>query len=145
MDEIRSKLSKGEVSAPRALNQLWTFVEDNSVYPKRTGSARPLVDAGNAGAARDMLRLRSNRWRVPLASRLELPGGFSIHAGVRIDGDDREGREQLCPKDRSGERACRACREPALELLGQSVQRARVDARLKRRTLRAAQAPPARS
>ena len=29
-----------------------------------------------------MLRLRSNRWRVPLASRLELPGGLSIHAGV---------------------------------------------------------------
>jgi len=25
----------------------------------------------------------------------ELPGGFSIHAGVRIEGDDREGREQL--------------------------------------------------
>ena len=25
----------------------------------------------------------------------ELPGGFSIHAGVRIEGDDREGREPL--------------------------------------------------
>jgi len=35
------------------------------------------------------------RPRLVPAPGSELPGGFSIHAGVRIEGDDREGREQL--------------------------------------------------
>jgi len=35
------------------------------------------------------------RPRLVPTSGSELPGGFSIHAGVRIEGDDREGREQL--------------------------------------------------
>jgi hypothetical protein len=35
------------------------------------------------------------RPRLVSTSDSELPGGFSIHAGVRIEGDDREGREQL--------------------------------------------------
>jgi hypothetical protein len=36
-----------------------------------------------------------SRPRLVPAPGSELPGGFSIHAGVRIEGDDREGREQL--------------------------------------------------
>ena len=33
--------------------------------------------------------------QVRLSPGSELPGGFSIHAGVRIEGDGRGGREQL--------------------------------------------------
>ncbi len=58
----------------------------------------------------------SSRPRLVPTSGWELPGELSIHAGVRIEGDDREGCAQLClarPLERK--RACRVCREPRLD------------------------------
>jgi hypothetical protein len=70
-------------------------------YLKREGYLDPTE--GDAPEALDRWWIRATqeppvlptRPRLVPASGSELPGGFSIHAGVRIEGDDREGREQL--------------------------------------------------
>jgi len=70
-------------------------------FLKREGYLDPTE--GDAPEALDRWWMRATREppvlparpRLVSTSDSELPGGFSIHAGVRIEGDDREGREQL--------------------------------------------------
>ena len=57
IEEIRSKLSKGEVSAPRALNQLWTFVEDELRLSKENGLFRQTITLDDEEQLADVVRV----------------------------------------------------------------------------------------
>jgi hypothetical protein len=57
IEEIRSKLSKGEVSAPRALNQLWTFVEDELRLSKENGLFRQTIMLDDEEQLADVVRV----------------------------------------------------------------------------------------
>lgn len=57
IEEIRRKLSKGEVSAPRALNQLWTFVEDELRLSKENGLFRQTITIDDEEQLADVVRV----------------------------------------------------------------------------------------
>lgn len=57
IDGVRSKLSKGEVSAPRALNQLWTFVEDELRLSKENGLFRQTITIDGEEQLADIVRV----------------------------------------------------------------------------------------
>ena len=98
----------------RVFARLERFLEREGYLDPTEGDAPEELDRWWMRATQEPPVLPTRPRLVP-TSESELPGGFSIHEGVRIEGDDREGREQLCPKDRSSERACRARREPGLD------------------------------
>ncbi len=57
IDEVRKKLSKGEISAPRALNQLWSFVEDELRLCKENGLFRQTIPLDGEEQLADVVRV----------------------------------------------------------------------------------------
>jgi hypothetical protein len=74
--------------------QLERFLKREGYLDPTDGDAPEALDRWWMRATQEPPVLPSRPRLVP-APGSELPGGFSIHAGVRIEGDDREGREQL--------------------------------------------------
>jgi hypothetical protein len=54
---VRTKLEKGEISAPRALNQLWTFVEDELRLSRENGLFRQTIVLDDEEQLADVVRL----------------------------------------------------------------------------------------
>ena len=57
IEQVRSKLSKNEISAPRALNQLWTFVEDELRLSRQNGLFRQTIELDGEEQLADVVRL----------------------------------------------------------------------------------------
>lgn len=57
LTEIKSKLDKGELSAPRALNQLWTFVEDELRLARENGLFQQTIARDGKEELADVIRI----------------------------------------------------------------------------------------
>lgn len=57
IEEIRAKLQKGELSTPRALNQLWTFVEDELRLTRENGMFRQTITLDGEEQLADVVRI----------------------------------------------------------------------------------------
>lgn len=55
--DVISKLDKGELSAPRALNQLWSFVEDELRLTRENGLFRQVIVINGQEQLADVIRL----------------------------------------------------------------------------------------
>lgn len=55
--QVRSKLEKGELSTPRAINQLWTFVEDELRLCRENGLFRQTIKVDGEDQLADVIRL----------------------------------------------------------------------------------------
>ena len=55
--KVRDKLSRGELSAPRALNQLWTFVEDELRLSRENAMSRQTIQLEGKEQLADVVRL----------------------------------------------------------------------------------------
>ncbi len=55
--QVRSKLEKGELSTPRAINQLWTFVEDELRLCRENGLFRQTINVDGEDQLADVIRL----------------------------------------------------------------------------------------
>jgi hypothetical protein len=78
----------------RVFTRLERFLKREGYLDPTEGDAPEALDRWWMRATQEPPVLPTRPRLVP-TSGSELPGGFSIHAGVRIEGDDREGREQL--------------------------------------------------
>jgi len=78
----------------RVFTRLKRFLKREGYLDPTEGDAPEALDRWWMRATREPPVLPTRPRLVP-ASGSELPGDFSIHAGVRIEGDDRDGREQL--------------------------------------------------
>ena len=57
LTEIQTKLDKGELSAPRALNQLWTFVEDELRLARENGLFQQTIARDGKEELADVIRI----------------------------------------------------------------------------------------
>jgi len=57
IDDIRTKLEKGDLSTPRALNQLWTFVEDELRLTRENGMFRQTIELDGEEQLADVVRV----------------------------------------------------------------------------------------
>jgi len=55
--EVEKKLEKGEISAPRALNQLWSFVEDELRLARENGLFRQTITVDGSEQLADVIRV----------------------------------------------------------------------------------------
>lgn len=57
IESIRKRLDKGEISAPRALNQLWSFVEDELRLARGSGVFRQTIPLDGEEQLADVVRI----------------------------------------------------------------------------------------
>ena len=97
IDAIRGKLSRQEISTPRALNQLWTFVEDELRLARENLLFRQTIELDGNEQLADVVRVgmvmlffRTGDGRYGYAARAG--DGWTYTA---VDGEDRDQVETL--------------------------------------------------
>ncbi len=88
--EIGKKLEKGDLSAPRAMNQLWTYVEDELRLARENGAFSQVIELDGREQLADVVRLgmvmlffSTNDGRVGFA---EKQGDAWVY--TQVDGED---------------------------------------------------------